>query len=258
MCIRDSYETAQIAIGDNLLSLQCVKDFFRLNKGFVVKRGLPKKSQFNALVVLSHYIEKQIKGKSSIWIAQQEGRAKDGNDKTNPALIKMLYLSQRKSLVRFSEYINQLKIVPVSISYEYNPCDKLIAEELHRKSLSNGSYTKSKGEDERSMLIGIIGEKGKVHISFGTQLSGNFSCEEDVAVEIDRQIISNYKLWDTNYIAFEKLFPNECYVNRKIPLHIRKKFLSRIRKAPKDLQRYMLMMYANPVVNKKKLNELNI
>jgi hypothetical protein len=258
----NGYRTAQIAIGDNLLSLDWVNDFFRLNKAFIVKRGRSGKENYGVSLLLSQYIEKQRKDRESVCIAQQEGRAKDGNDETSPTVIKMFYLSPKerarsegKEPIPFSDYINQLNIVTVSISSEYNPCDRLMAKELHKRRL-NGSYTKSRWEDEKSMLMGIKGESGRIHISFGTPLRGDFSgnlieAAKKVASEIDKQIIMNYMLWETNYTAFYEL--------KKIDSGRKKdeKFLERVMRAPEELRPIILEMYANPLINRSRLEKLN-
>jgi len=256
----NGHGTTQIAIGDNLLTSQLITGLIRLNKSFIVKRNLPRRAQLEALNVLSSYIWKQIKAGDSVWIAQREGRAKDGNDFTNHALIGMLYLSQRKKgSISFSDYINQLNIVPVSISYEYDPCDVLKAKELYEIAL-NGNYQKAMDEDKKSMVLGITGYKGHVHIHFGTPLLGDFPDIASVAAGIDLQIIKNYHLWDTNYAAFAALTGEESPGQAERVLYSDKpnlpkkganeRFRDRVMECPQRFRKLLLEMYANPVRNK--------
>ena len=125
------FATTEIAIGNNLLTNQLVEDLIRINRSFVVKRNLPLREQIEASKTLSKYINHSLGSGNSIWIAQREGRAKDGLDATNPAIIKMIHLSQRRKGIEFSDYINQLNLVPVAISYELDPLDCLKGWELH-------------------------------------------------------------------------------------------------------------------------------
>jgi len=140
-------KTVRIAIGDNLLQIPYITELMRLNKSFIVKRSAKApKEMLKALSQLSAYIYDSLAGGDSIWIAQKEGRTKDGFDQTDPALLKMLQLNGRKQKKEFSEYIRELKIVPVSISYQYEPCAISKAKELYHKQ-HHGQYVKSAGED---------------------------------------------------------------------------------------------------------------
>lgn len=248
----NNYDTALMLVGDNLLYVLWLEDFFRLTGSIIVKRHLPKKEQYEELVQLSHYIDSQIKEGHSIWMAQREGRAKDGNDATNPAVIKMLAISQRKKPVEFSEYINRIRILPVAISYEYNPCDYIMARELFFKD-TRGSYKKKKREDVISMVRGIKEPKGRIHLAFGTPLAGEFSSAEDVAAAIDGQIHKNYQLWESNLVAFEELTREK--VPQEISKEKREEFLDRVRELKPETQLYLLRMYARPLI--KKLHKLN-
>ena len=239
------YKSVQIAVGDNLLTSPLVKDLIRINNCFVVKRNLPKKEQLEASVELSAYIWQQNQKGKHIWIAQREGRAKEGNDFTNSALISMLYLSER-ARTPLSDFINRLNIVPVSISYEYDPCDELKAKELLIKKQNNNRYAKEINEDVNSIIKGIFGHKGRVHFTFSPPLKGDFLEVKAVTQELDRQIITNYKLWPTNLTAYDELY----HTNSDVPPDDRKKFLDRLNRAPGELRPFMLQMYANPVKNK--------
>lgn len=251
-------ETAELAIGDNLIKKPFVSDLMRLNKSFIVKRsasGVREKMQTysNLSAYIQHTIDKHI----SIWIAQKEGRAKDGIDRTDPAIIKMLYMSQKKSGTSFSDYINWLKIVPVSISYEYNPCDEMISRELH-ETLHKGSYQKGEGEDDRSIVTGITGYKGDVHIAFGKPLEGEFEDAGSVAQEIDSQILNNYLLHTSNYVAAESMHPEMNFAQQNNKDQIKRSaFMERLASCDTELHEIFLTMYANPVFQQQKNQEQN-
>jgi hypothetical protein len=202
-------DTVRIAVGDNLLKKEWVADLIRLNKCFIVNRSaVDRREKLNAAKLLSEYIEFSLNTEQQhIWIAQREGRAKDGNDLTNPAILSMLALNKPKS-VAFSEYIHNLRIVPVSISYEYDPCDISKAVELQRLELE-GSYDKPDNEDVKSIVNGIIGQKGRVHLHFGETLTGEFNNAKDVASHIDEAILQGYKPFSTARVAAQMLNDDE-------------------------------------------------
>jgi 1-acyl-sn-glycerol-3-phosphate acyltransferase len=197
--------TVRIAVGDNLLKKEWVADLIRLNKCFIVKRSATdRREKLSAAKLLSEYIEFTLNTEQQhIWIAQREGRAKDGNDITNPAILSMLALNKSKG-VEFSEYIRTLRIVPVSISYEFDPCDIRKAKEL-QKVEHEGSYDKPDNEDVRSIVNGITGQKGRVHIHFGEVLEGEFSNAKEAAAHIDQEILQGYKIFSTGCIAAKML-----------------------------------------------------
>ena len=262
---RNGYDTTQIAIGDNLVQNQVLADLFSLNKSFVVKRNVPISHLLEYTLELSTYIRKTITGnKSSIWLAQRQGRAKDGNDLTHGGVIKMLSISDED--LDFVSNFSSLNIVPVSISYEYDPTDsmklpQLLAERENRK------YIKRKREDVKAIIIGITGFKGKVHLSLGEKITreelepiGKIKLKKERLKElanlIDRQIIKNYKLWSTNYMAYDLLNKSKRFsdkysayefdtfkklIRAKISHHTGKTSL---------LRELLLVQYANPVKNK--------
>ncbi|NLZ77641.1 MAG: glycerol acyltransferase, partial [Spirochaetales bacterium] len=156
----------EMAIGDNLLTNQFVTDLFKLNGGIVVKRSLPLREKYLESLRLSAYFVESISERNqSVWVAQKSGRSKDGIDVTNPAIIKMLHLSQKMKGVGFSEVIRRARIVPVAVSYEYDPLDvNKAAEQLRSQS------DKRPHEDAISMSKGLKGFKGRIHIAFGTPL----------------------------------------------------------------------------------------
>lgn len=250
------FHTLRIAIGDNLLTKDYVADLMRLNKSFIVNRSAKApREKLKAAKKLSAYIHHSIaEERANIWIAQREGRAKDGKDKTNSAVIGMFSLSRPKSQP-FSEYIRELKIVPVSISYEWDPCDRAKARELHQQR-SSGAYQKAEHEDVKSIAMGITGQKGHVHVAFGEPLDGDFQDTDDVVAEIDRQIVDNYVLHATNCLAWERLngdlpelpygYPPQTYSADALG-DVRQRFELHLANIPADHRQLVLEMYANPV-----------
>jgi len=242
-------QTCRIAIGDNLLSKPWISDLMRLNKSFIVKRSLPGPRQLLAASrLLADYIKTSIAEEHCpIWIAQREGRAKDGLDATEPAVIKMLMLARDKSEA-FGLSVEELRIVPVSISYELDPCDALKAHELASVA-RDGLYSKAEHEDAASIAAGISGQKGRVHIAFGKVLDDSHHTVQDVVDELDRQIEANYLLHPTNIWAWQMLNPE-----RKIPSNLNvskgsishRHFEQRILAIPEDERDFALRMYANP------------
>ena len=252
---RDGRDTGRIAIGDNLLTKPWVADLMRLNKSFIVKRSVSGPRQLLAASKnLSQYIEHSLLQEGeSVWLAQREGRAKDGLDKTEPAIIKMLALGRKKAESTFAEHISKLAIVPVAISYELDPCDALKAAELHQRA-SAGNYEKGEQEDLASIGRGIAGDKGCVHVSFGTVLPEGLETPEAVAEEIDRQVTSLYCLHPTNLYAYRMLHGEDVVVPEDVYLEEgecnRADFEARIHAMPVDHQPYALAIYANALASK--------
>jgi len=261
MIYHHGLDTLQIAIGDNLLKRAFLSDLMRLNKSFLVKRSVQGRDLLRASKQLSAYIHHCIKSGENVWIAQREGRAKDGIDKTETAIIKMLHMADRESLLKLTlqESINSLNIVPVSISYEFDPCDRFKAEELHTIE-TDGKFEKDENSDVRSILTGIVGNKGAVHVAFGEKIVFNDAVTaEGVARHIDEEIIRNYKLHALNYLAMEVLqkdyidfssLPELLGLSAAEINHKRKIFRKRLNSMPKKLQPYVVNMYANPVIRK--------
>jgi 1-acyl-sn-glycerol-3-phosphate acyltransferase len=260
--LNNGHDSARIAIGDNLLSKPFASDLMRLNKCFIVKRSVKGRQALEAYKTLSAYINNTIfKEKISLWIAQREGRAKDGNDYTEPAIIKMLAINRDRRTESFSGYIKRLRIVPVVISYEYDPCDGLKAKELYHIS-EYGEYRKGENEDLRSIASGVMGQKGNIHIRFGTPLEEGLETPEAVASAVDRQIIKNYYLHPTNFMAYRDLHGESITLSsleRQYgfnPAGYEKEseyFQERINSMPREHRRHALAIYANPVVNKIKI-----
>lgn len=249
--------TPRIAIGDNLLQRPFVSDLMRLNKSFIVHRSLSgRREKLAAYQLLSAYINHSIRVEGeSIWIAQAEGRAKDGDDRTDSAILKMFHMSRKNE--PFAEAVRALNLTPVSISYEYDPCDQAKARELYIRA-STGNYAKAPGEDDSSIALGITGYKGRVHIHFSTPLETLPEDAKQLATEIDRQILGNYRLFPVHYLAYAmyaerdpelqvpeamQLFPAEEVARAEA------EWQRRLAACPEEQRPYLVLQYANPVRN---------
>lgn len=251
--------TLRIAIGDNLLTKPFASDLMRLNKSFIVNRSAKApREKLKAAKHLSAYIYHSIVNESAnIWIAQREGRAKDGKDKTNSAVLGMIMLNKPKD-ESLADYAKKLRIVPVSISYELDPCDAAKARELYLHR-TEGSYQKEEHEDVRSIAMGIAGNKGNVHLAFGDVLDGDYQDTDEIVAALDHQILGNYVLHATNCFAYEMLHgsvPKVNYGAKNIaydPAALaaeRVEFEARINAIPAEQREIALGIYANPVINK--------
>jgi len=259
------FETSQIAIGDNLMMHRISELLFRINKSFVVRRTGSARELYSASLQMSNYIQQLITQKAaSVWIAQREGRAKDGNDRTQVGLLTMLSLSGKNDI---KQHFQNLNVVPVAISYEYDPCALLKTQE-HLNKLADPEFKKSFKQDVEYMLTGIKGQKGRVHFHFGDVLTEALEAlgEENnskkqlemLAEMIDQSIHQNYYLWPVNYIAYDLLNGSETYRTQyneeELKWHI-EFFEAQITKLQNDVdgagRKYLLEMYANPVINAK-------
>jgi 1-acyl-sn-glycerol-3-phosphate acyltransferase len=239
---QNNHRTVRIAIGDNLLKKPCATELMRLNKSFIVKRSLKgPREMMRALGTLSSYIKHSLDTGNSIWIAQKEGRAKDGNDFTDPAILKMFHVEGRKQKVAFAEYIRSLKIVPVSVSYENDPCDIAKAKELYEKA-THGNYQKGEFEDIESIVQGIVGRKDRVNVVFGDVIDQDFETPDALAQEIDRQIHANYTLFPINKLAAGL---EDDTITEATRTTLKEKFDV----LPEGAHQYLLDSYANPVKN---------
>jgi hypothetical protein len=258
--------TCEIAIGDNLLSLPWVKDLVRVNKSFIVERGLPMRQMLMSSKRLSEYMHFAINKKhENIWIAQREGRAKDSNDRTQEAILKMMTMGGEGSIV---DRLKNLHIVPLAISYEYDPCDFLKAREFQLKRDVEG-WKKGPQDDIISMQTGIMGYKGHVHYqcaeciddfldTIGTDVPKT-DLYKIVAERIDKAIYNGYMLYPGNYIALDILNGSADFVDQFYTKEQKAKFetyivgqLAKIELPSKDeefLRERMLTMYANPLRN---------
>jgi len=261
-CLNDkAYNTSEIAIGSNLLSEPWIKKLVRINKSFIVKRNIPKQEMLPSSQSLSAYIDYTLKEKKqSIWIAQREGRAKDGFDKTNPGLLKMFGMAANDNLL---DHLISLNITPVSLAYELDPCDGFKVAELLKKSKGE-EYVKLKGEDENNMLQGIQGYKGNIHVQYGTPINDKIKKFSDIknrnellkniAEVIDKEIYLNYHLWNSNYVAYDLLQSTSKYTS-KYDENGKEKFQEYMNEKLKGFngdekaKEIFLKMYANPVIN---------
>jgi 1-acyl-sn-glycerol-3-phosphate acyltransferase len=245
----EGHRTAQVAIGDNLLQKPWVSHLMRINKSFIVKRSLSgPKQQLAASKQLANFMREAIvENQGSLWIAQREGRAKDGNDRTEAAVLKMLTLSRDKSTESPDEVLGKLNIVPLTISYEIDPCDVMKAREL----AYGAGYEKAPFEDLGSIAQGIQGQKGHVHIHFGTPLNQASVSVPDVVSRIDDAMVANYRLFKTNFWACEALGYNinesdrdaaEASITQSV-------FLARFDELSETERQQALQMYAQPVLN---------
>lgn len=257
--------TVEIAIGDNLLSLPWVKDLVRVNKSFIVERSLHAGEMLRASKRMADYMHFAIREKQeNIWIAQREGRAKDSDDRTQPAILKMMAMGGEGTVV---ERLSQLHIVPLSISYEYDPCDYLKAREFQLKR-DNPEWKKSAQDDIESMRTGIMGYKGRIHYHCAPCLDA-WLAEIDTAIprnklfdliaaHLDREIHRLYRLYPCNYIAARLLDGDEALKTHYTDAD-EQRFLAYIEqqigkihlegKDPVYLRERMLTMYANPYRN---------
>lgn len=250
-------QMCEMAFGDNLMASKAAEYLFRINGGIVVKRSLPIREKYKESIRLSKYFCETIINKNkSIWVAQKSGRSKDGIDNTSSAIIKMLYLSMRKSNVTFSDLISKLRIVPVAISYEFDPCDLNKSKEEICKLLNNGEYSKKKYEDIINMVKGLRKYKGRVHIAIGNPLIDKvYNNHEEVSRELDKQIHTMYKLWPTNYFAYDYLEKTDRFANEYKDFD-KENFLKRYSRVDLNVRDYALNAYANPV--RSYLKELEI
>ena len=250
---KSGFRTFNIAVGNNLMEEDWASDLFRLNKSFIIQRsGGTKKEIYSGLSLASQFIYQSIfRDNTSVWIAQKQGRAKDGVDATDPAMLKMIHLTERK-LQSEASYFNSLKVVSVSISYEYDPNDKLKAKELDLLQ-SNSEYVKEKDEDLQSIANGIIGIKGNVSINLSEPMK--FAEADDYQIisnKITQSIISSYKLHASNYAACNLLgidFTQDSYSSEEIA-EAEKELNQRVKSLEIGARSKLLEQYANPVIRK--------
>ncbi len=257
--------TCEIAIGDNLLKLPWVKDLVRVNKSFIVERALSMREMLMASKRLSEYMHFVIAEKNdNVWIAQREGRAKDSNDRTQEAILKMMVMGGECSII---DRLKQLHLVPLAISYEYDPCDYLKAAELQARR-DNPSWQKGPMDDVTSMQTGIMGYKGYIHYQCADCIDSYLdTIPADtpktelfrlIADHIDRQIFAGYRLYPNNYVALDLLHGNSAHADHytaedkaQFEAYLKGQ-LDKIEMEGKDdayLREQMLKMYANPAIN---------
>lgn len=265
LLVDQGMDTVEIAIGDNLLIYPWIKKFVRVNKSFIVQRALTMRQMLESSARMSRYMHYTIHEKNqSIWIAQREGRAKDSNDRTQDSVLKMLAMGGEGDVV---DRLMEMNIAPLAISYEYDPCDFLKAQEFQLKRDVEG-YKKTMQDDLNNMKTGLFGYKGRVHFQAAT-------CINDVLAEIDRslpkpelfarlstvideRIHSNYRLYPGNYVAHDLLNGKTEFTShytqeekQRFEDYVEKQ-LAKIQIPDKDipfLREKLLLMYANPLTN---------
>ena len=254
--------TVEIGIGDNLLIYPWIRKLVRMNKAFTVRRGLSPKEMLASSKLMSEYIHYAVtQKKENIWIAQREGRAKDSDDRTQESVLKMLAMGGD---------LRELNIVPLTISYEYDPCDYLKAQEFQQKR-DNPAFKKSRQDDLDNMKTGIFGYKGRVHYHCGTPINAWVDEIKDLprneffaelARRMDVEIHEGYQLFPCNYIALDELRGTteySAYYTQKDKTKFDEYLAGQIAKVKlhnrdeKFLRERMLTMYANPAINKLKL-----
>jgi len=264
--IENGMNTVEIAIGDNLLIYPWIKKIVRINKSFIVKRGLGLREQLKSSMLMSNYMHYAIKEKhENIWIAQRQGRAKDSNDRTQDSILKMMVMGGEGDIF---DRLKEMNLVPLSLSYEFDPCDYLKAKEAQQKR-DDANFKKSQDDDLTNMQIGIYGYKG--HIHFQTAACINDELDEIksrnlpktevftvIAELIDKYIHQNYRLYPCNYIAMDALNGDSKFADKyteedKVQFEgYLAKQMEKIDLPNKDmnfLRHYMLTMYANPAIN---------
>lgn len=265
---RHDVPRTEIAVGDNLITSSFIEDITRCNRMIKVIRSTSPREVYTTSKVLSEYMRYRVSNQiSSIWIAQRNGRTKDGIDVTEQGLLKMFDMSGSGDFVKD---FNELSIMPASISYEYEPCDILKAIELYISRRQK--YVKAEGEDLNSILTGIMQPKGRIHIQFNEPLTEeevNAAAELDknerfkaLGIAMDRKIIANYKLWPNNYIAYDMLngegrFADEYTAEEKVAfegyLNAIMQKVDKMEVDKAELKEILLGIYANPVVGKMNL-----
>lgn len=269
---RNGIPLTEIAVGDNLVSSQTIEYLLRSNRMIKVVRGISARELYLSSQLLSRYIRLNItEQRSSIWLAQRQGRTKNGYDITEQGLLKMLDMSGSGD---FQKSFEELNIIPMSISYEYEPCDILKARELviSRKH----KYVKAEGEDLNSIIVGIQQPKGNVHLNIGKPLTSEeiaeaAQCDKNdryklIRHAVDKRVIEGYKLWKNNYVAYDLANQSYKYSHMYGPADV-EQFVAYMQKKldtvepeinREDLRRIFLDIYANPVVTKELLEKERI
>lgn len=260
----NGHRTTQITFGSNLMSSQFIIDIGKVNKMFTFYRGGSRVDIYRNALIHSAYIKKVITEENeSIWIAQRDGRTKDGDDKTQLSLLKMLTIKEKDHV----QAIQRFNIVPISISYEIEPCDILKVRELVLSSKS--SYVKIDGEDFRSVIGGIVGKKGKVNLAFGKPINefiktniadlNNDNVHQKICTEMDRQIYQDFQLTRFNYVSYDIMNMSQKYLGDKyneedlidVMNHIEESVEGISDVDKKELKDALIKLYAMPVCNVK-------
>jgi len=243
---RAGLPTVYIAVGDNLIEQTFATDLMRLNKSFFINRTSENPRQvYRDLTGSSSFIRDSIAAGDSVWLAQSEGRAKNAIDKTDESVLKMLQLSDRK--MPLSEKVAQLNIVPLCLSYEFDPLDVSKAIELGEIAKA-GHYQKQPGEDLVNLAKGLSGEKGRVQLTFGQRLNDDFASTDTLAAAIDKQILAGTQLYPINYWAAKRVDPSfEHPALAEISTQQADGYQRRFMACPDSYRSFWLEIYANPV-----------
>ncbi len=258
LLVEHGHDTSEITFGNNLMVNPFIIDIGKVNKMFTVHRTGNRRELYDNSIRLSHYMRSAItQKKQSTWIAQRNGRTKNGHDETQIGVLKMLYASKPKN---FEESFQELNILPVSISYEFEPCDIIKVQEIYASQ--SGTYVKAPGEDLKSILAGVVEPKGRIHLAIGNPVNSNLpliskneDCFKALAQFLDTEIYSNFKLFPSNSIAYNLLYPNSP-TNLEYNSSEKEYFLDRmnhklslLKGDKKILEKLFLQLYATPVVN---------
>ena len=258
--LQKGLNTARIAIGDNLLDKDFAEELMRLNKSFVVHRNIKGiKETYKKLHRLSSYIYKSIvEDSESIWIAQREGRANDGNDLTDAAVLKMLFLSNRKKM-KIQEWLEKVNLTPVVISYEFNPLD--ILKKQGKRSLEELEKANKNERYISELINGITGYKGGVHLHICKPVLNKINSFDQLVAEINDSIQGNYKLWPSNNFAVNELSrmekSYEPFIKENLDTNKSSQFIGRFKDVEDNKLQETLRTYARPVINKKKVNSMD-
>ena len=265
MLVEQGQDTVEIAIGDNLLIYPWIKKLVRINKSLIVQRALTMRQMLESSARMSRYMHHTIRDKhQSIWIAQREGRAKDSNDRTQESILKMMAMAGEGDII---SRLQEMNIVPLAISYEYDPCDYLKAKEFQQKR-DNPDHKKTTADDLQNMQTGILGYKGRVHLCTASCLNEQLEAldrslpKQELFIRaaelVDRGIFANYRLYPNNYVAADLLDGDNHFASH-YTVEDKQRFtdylarqLSRIDLPDKDeafLREKLLQMYANPLRN---------
>lgn len=265
MLVEQGQDTVEIAIGDNLLIYPWIKKLVRINKSFIVQRALTMRQMLEASARMSRYMHHTIRDKhQSIWIAQREGRAKDSSDRTQESILKMMAMAGEGDII---SRLQEMNIVPLAISYEYDPCDYLKAREFQQKR-DNPDYKKTTADDLLNMQTGLLGYKGRVHLCTAPCINDQLEALDRslpkqelflrAAGLVDRGIFANYRLYPNNYAAADLLEGGNRFAShytaedkRHFTDYVARQ-LARIDLPGKDevfLREKLLLMYANPLRN---------
>ena len=255
---QSGHQTCRMAVGDNLLEHELAADLMKLNKSFVVERGISgTRAAYKVLGRTSSYIRQSIEEGASVWIAQKEGRAKDGWDRTDPALLKMLSLAHKSdgstanNEAALNQMVSQCRLIPVSVGYELDPCACAKAHEL-RVTDEEGVYTKADEEDVQSIVAGLVGQKGRVHLHFGDRIEGHFSSPQALADAIDRSILGHMRVYPTQVRA-ARLLGDESTETEAVSeiREVMEIFDVELDQCPEAERGFYLLQYANLIRNRR-------